>query len=257
MLRIAAQDGQPAGATSVATPPGNVLSPQAQVLIRRRLCLNHELTHQEQRAIVDALEVGPTLDAGAAIAGAAPRLIVLTAGLATASVAAPSDERRIVAIYVPGDIVNLSSFMSKHVGPALAAASECELAVLPAEKVAHLITDFSGIHQSLLRQLGLEMAILRKWMEPRKPSEAIAHLYCELYTRHRLVGLVQNGEALSLPLTQHHLAEALGASLVHTNKSARTLKRQGWLAFGGHHKILDIDSLAEHAKFSPDYLGVC
>ena len=256
MLRLEAQDGQPTGAASVVAPPGNAPPSGFQVLIRR-LCLNQDLTRHEQRAVADALEVGPTLDAGAEIDGATSRLVILTVGLAAAFVTTPSGARRIVAIYVPGDVVNLSGFMSQHSSSALAATSACELAVLPAEKVARLTADFPSVHQSLLRQLGLEMAILRKWMEPRKPSEAIAHLYCELYTRHRLVGLVQNGEALSLPLTQHHLAEALGASLVHTNKSARALKRQGWLAFSGHHKILDVDGLASHAKFSPDYLGVC
>jgi CRP-like cAMP-binding protein len=250
MLRLEAQDGQPAGATSDTAPPDDA---PFQVLIRR-LCLNHDLSRHEQRAVADALEVGPSLDAGAEIDGAASQLVVLTAGLAAASVTAPSGARRIVAIYVPGDIVNLSGFLSQHQGPALTAASACELAVLPAEKVARLTADCPGIHQSLLRQLGLEMAILRKWMEPRKPSEAIAHLYCELYTRHRLVGLVQNGEGLNLPLKQYHLAEALGASLVHTNKSARALKRHGWLAFSGDHKILDIDGLASHAKFSAVYL---
>jgi hypothetical protein len=52
------------------------------------------------------------------------------------------------------------------------------------------------------------------------------------------------------------LADAVGASLVHTNKSARILKSKGLLDFAaGKHRILDFKSLAEYSGFSADYLA--
>jgi hypothetical protein len=104
--------------------------------------------------------------------------------------------------------------------------------------------------------LGIEISILQKWMEPKKVLEAIAHLYCELYTRHLVVGLVRAGERLTLDLTQYELADAVGGSLVHTNKSARILKNQRLVKFStGRSTVLNFEGLAKHSEFTTSYLG--
>src|SRR5438132_194624 len=47
-----------------------------------------------------------------------------------------------------------------------------------------------------------------------------------LYKRADVLGLVVNA-AMEFPLTQQHIADALGLSLVHTNKSLAKLRRLG------------------------------
>jgi hypothetical protein len=108
---------------------------------------------------------------------------------------------------------------------------------------------------ALTRQLALECSILRKWVEPRTPIEAIAHLYCELFTRHLAVGLAQIGQPLELSMKQPDLADAIGVSLVHTNKSARVLKSERLIDFKGAHHVWDFDRLAQRAAFDVGYLG--
>ena len=47
-----------------------------------------------------------------------------------------------------------------------------------------------------------------------------------LYKRAKALGLV-SGETFAFPLTQQHIADALGLSLVHTNKTLAKLRRLG------------------------------
>ena len=47
-----------------------------------------------------------------------------------------------------------------------------------------------------------------------------------LYKRAKALGLVA-GETFAFPLTQQHIADVLGLSLVHTNKTLARLRRLG------------------------------
>ena len=60
----------------------------------------------------------------------------------------------------------------------------------------------------------------------RNAVESIAALIILLYKRLDALGMVVNG-AMPFPLTQQHIADMLGLSLVHTNKSLAKLRRVG------------------------------
>jgi CRP-like cAMP-binding protein len=60
----------------------------------------------------------------------------------------------------------------------------------------------------------------------RSAAERTAALIVSLYKRAKILGLV-NGETFDFPLTQTHIADALGLSLVHTNKTLARLRRMG------------------------------
>jgi CRP-like cAMP-binding protein len=60
----------------------------------------------------------------------------------------------------------------------------------------------------------------------RGATERIAALIIMLYKRLNILGLAVNG-AMPFPLTQQHIADLLGLSLVHTNKSLAKLRRLG------------------------------
>ena len=54
----------------------------------------------------------------------------------------------------------------------------------------------------------------------------MAALIVALYKRANALGLVV-GQTFAFPLTQQHVADALGLSLVHTNKTLARLRRMG------------------------------
>jgi CRP-like cAMP-binding protein len=60
----------------------------------------------------------------------------------------------------------------------------------------------------------------------RSAAESIAALIIQLYKRLETLGMVVES-AMPFPLTQQHIADMLGLSLVHTNKSLAKLRRLG------------------------------
>lgn len=60
----------------------------------------------------------------------------------------------------------------------------------------------------------------------RNAAERVAMLLMHLFRRAERAGMVRDGWA-EFPLNQQHLADALGLSLVHTNKTLRRLQRLG------------------------------
>ena len=54
----------------------------------------------------------------------------------------------------------------------------------------------------------------------RSAAERVAALIVTLYKRGKALGLVAD-QTFAFPLTQQHIADALGLSLVHTNKTLR------------------------------------
>ena len=58
------------------------------------------------------------------------------------------------------------------------------------------------------------------------PPAHLAHLICELFLRLETVGLVR-GNSFDFPLTQADIADMIGLSLVHTNRTIQELRSSG------------------------------
>ena len=93
-------------------------------------------------------------------------------------------------------------------------------------------------------------------MGRRNALGQLAHLLCELYLRLEVVGLAKDGQ-MRLHLSQLVLADVLGLSAVHVNRTLQSLRRQGlveWL--GSDVTIRDFDKLAELSDFDQTYLNL-
>lgn len=79
----------------------------------------------------------------------------------------------------------------------------------------------------------------------RRAKERIATFFVQIYKRADQLDMVIN-DTLEIPITQYHIADALGLSLVHTNKTLRALYREGALQFDrGRLQLLDIQKISE------------
>ena len=90
--------------------------------------------------------------------------------------------------------------------------------------------------------------------QPMPAHSSLAHLFCEMYTSAQAAGLT-NGNSCALPLTQEFVADALGLTAVHTNRTLQALReteavewRSGWLT------VKDWPKLQAIARFDPHYL---
>jgi hypothetical protein len=82
----------------------------------------------------------------------------------------------------------------------------------------------------------------------------VAHLFCELFLRLRAVGRT-SGNSCELPVTQAELADTLGLSTVHVNRTLQDLRAENLIILRG--KVLtipDLDALQRAAMFNPNYL---
>lgn len=165
--------------------------------------------------------------------------------------------RQITAILVPGDICDLEAVMRGRADYSVGALTDCVLGEIPAEKVANPNLDDPKMMRALLRRLLRDEAISREWlvgMGCRSAIERMAHLFCELRVRMEAVGL-SNDAQFDMRFSQGELADVLGLSTVHVNRTSQELRRSGLIRIsGGTLKILDVPALERLAGFDPAYL---
>ncbi len=83
----------------------------------------------------------------------------------------------------------------------------------------------------------------------------MAHLLLELRERLRIVALAGERD-YELPVTQEVLADLLGLSIVHVNRTLRRFEREGLIAREGGFIILKkLATLTDIADFESGYLS--
>lgn len=169
----------------------------------------------------------------------------------------PEGLRQIMAIHVPGDFVDLHSFLLKQLDHSIAALTPVTIAIVPHQN----LTRITQTHPHLTRMLWLstlvDAAMHREWlvcMGRRSAIIRLAHLFCELFMRLEVVGLASL-PTFPLPLTQNDLADSTGLTPVHISRMLRELRERGLLSFRlGKVTIHDWDGLVDLAQFDPAYL---
>lgn len=165
--------------------------------------------------------------------------------------------RQITAVLVPGDVCDLEAVMRGRADYSVGALTECVLGEIPAEQVAEPTTLGSEMTQALWRRLLRDEAISREWlvsMGCRTALERVAHFLCELRVRMEAAGL-SSGTAFDMRFTQLDLADVLGMSAVHINRTLQQLRKTGLIELSrGTLTILDSYVLETVAGFDSVYL---
>jgi CRP-like cAMP-binding protein len=169
----------------------------------------------------------------------------------------PDGQRQITAIHIPGDFVDLHSFILKKMDHGVAALTPCKIAYFPHEALRRITENHPHLARLLWLSTLIDAGIYREWlvgMGRRSSPGQMAHLFCEMLLRLRVVGLTE-GSSFQFPLTQEELGDALGLSLVHTNRTLQQLRREGLIAWEGRTvTISDWKHLQQIADFDPTYL---
>ena len=167
--------------------------------------------------------------------------------------------RQTLAVHMAGDFVDLHSFQLKRMDHSVRTLTPCTVASVPHENLTRITEAFPHLTRQLWFSTLIDAAIMRRWMlglGQRSALENTAHLFCEIYHRASLVGLVAD-DAFNFPLTQTEIGEALGISAVHTNRVLQQLRAQKMIATVGRTvKVLDLKALERVAGFDPTYLNL-
>jgi CRP-like cAMP-binding protein len=155
-----------------------------------------------------------------------PELYTLYSGWAFRFKTLPDGRRQILNFLLPGDLLGLQAAMFDAAQHGIEALTDVELCLLPRHKiwnlfgqVPELAFDVAWLGASEESQVDENLLSTGR----RSAAERIAALILILYRRADALALTEN-HTFSFPLSQQHIADALGLSLVHTNK---TLARLG------------------------------
>jgi len=182
---------------------------------------------------------------------------LLVEGLACRYKLLANGERQILSFNVPGDIVDLYSFVLRKMDHAILSLSNCVICEIPHESIKKVAATHAHLLKLLWRDTLVDSSVFRTWMinNSRRLGEArAAHLFCEVYTKLQSVGLAED-DGFGLPISQVDLGDCLGMTPVHVNRVMKQLKDDGLLTMNkGYVRILDWKKLVAFASFDPGYL---
>jgi CRP-like cAMP-binding protein len=224
--------------------------------LRRRI----EISSDEERAIRDSVAETRTVPADQLLIRAGQELsssLMLLEGWLARSKDLPSGERQVTQLHVAGDFADLHGFTLKRLDHDVTTLTRCVVAVVPHERL-RLITEhyprltwiywmLTNVDAAITRELALSLG-------QRSAISRMGHLFCELHARLDAVGRARP-DGYELPMTQRELAECLGLTVVHANRTLQELRRRGLVEFENRQlTILDRRGLEGVAEFDPSYL---
>ncbi len=166
-------------------------------------------------------------------------------------------QRQITELHVAGDYTDLHSFTLKVLDHNVMALTPCRVAIVPHERLRAITERFPHLTRVYWFATNLDAAIHREWevsLGRRSALSRMAHLFCEMHVRLGVVGLADE-TGYDLPLTQTDLAECLGLTAVHVNRTLKELREQEVVFFrGGRVDLRDLPALKHIAEFDPAYL---
>lgn len=166
-------------------------------------------------------------------------------------------QRQIMEIHVPGDFLDLHSFLLKKLEHNVGALTPARLATMPHAAVTRITEDHPHLARLLWFSTLLDAALHRERILSvgrRSAIARVAHLLCELNARLELVGLAKGGR-FAMPLTQIDIADACGLTAIHVNRMFRKLREEGLATFrGGEIVLRDHEKLMKVAEYSDAFL---
>ena len=189
--------------------------------------------------------------------GDAPTNVHLVmAGYACRYKVLPNGRRQIMAIFVPGDLCDLHVQILGEMDHSIGTLSDAMVVDISPATIEELIAN-PRINRGLWWMTLVDEGTLREWlvsMGQRDAAEQMAHVFCELHLRLQSVGLAE-GDSFDLPGTQDDLADLMGVTPVHVNRTLAALRETHLVKFErGRLTIPDVARLRAFGGFDPNYL---
>lgn len=167
----------------------------------------------------------------------------------------PDGRRQLLNFALPGDFLGLQASLFKEMSHSVEALGEMLLCVFPRDRLFELFKDYPSLAFDVTWLGSREEQMLDRHLLSigrRTALERTAYLLLHLHSRANAVGLAPRNR-FSPPITQQHLADALGLSIVHTNKTLKRLSDRKIISWKSRTlEIIDIDALREIAWWSEE-----
>lgn len=166
--------------------------------------------------------------------------------------------RQIMAYVIPGDLCDGQIFLLAKMDHSIGLLSDALVAKVPAVEMLDLMDRYPRIERALMWATLVDGATVHEWLMnvgQRQAEQRLAHLFCELFVRMKVVKEVDEHGTFTLPVTQSELADTIGVTTVHVNRSLQRLRKAGLVALReGRLTMLDFGGLAAISGFNQTYL---
>jgi len=186
------------------------------------------------------------------------KLFTMYAGWAFRYKSLSDGRRQILNFLLPGDLVGLQQEFADSAIHGVEAVTDVTLCVFPREGLWELFRQHPelGYHVTWLSARGEGFVDDNLVTTGRRnASERVAMLLMHLYRRLQRLGLEDKdadgqGGSIEWPINQQHIADTLGLSLVHTNKTLRRLRHLGLhVIHNGRLRLLNPQALERVADY--------
>lgn len=165
--------------------------------------------------------------------------------------------RQIFSIHMKGDLADLQNSLLGTADHNLQALTHVEVALIPVDAIQEIAFDRPAVGQAMWYETLVEGSIFREWtlnVGRRDARTRAAHMLCEFALRLELAGLSER-DHYELPMTQEQLADALGLTSVHVNRTLMGLREDGLISRTQRSvQIADWHELAKVGDFDSAYL---
>ena len=226
----------------------------------QRLLTRSTLSEEEHRAIlglhcrvlpvrarIDLVSPGQHVDYACLVGG----------GLAARFDQMRNGQRQLTAFYIQGDMCDLHSVVAPTAAWGITALTEATILQVPHAALCRVIDEFPNVALAFWRDGTADASIIAKWVGNLGRQDArarLAHLLCEFGMRMEQAGLGTRN-SFELRITQEQMADALGLTPVHVNRTLQRLRAEGLVVYQAQRiEVNDWNALVDAAEFDPSYL---
>lgn len=214
------------------TAPAKTATPHKQTLcaacvLKSMKCFRS--LSDEEIAFLTQFKSGEFLtEAGATVlleGSSSPHLYTVLQGWGFRYKTLPDGRRQILNFVLPGDFLGLQTSLFTEMQHSVEALTPMVLCVFPRDRLWKLYADYPSLAFDLTWIVARSERLLDENLLSvgrRSALERMAYVLLHLFHRAADLGLTQ-GRRARFPFTQQHIADSLGLSLVHTNKTLRAL----------------------------------
>ena len=201
-------------------------------LLLRKLEQHAELPEADRQAILALPHTLRTLEAQSYTVreGDPPSYCaVLLSGFAYRQKLGGDGSRQIVSIHIPGEPLDFQNLFLDIADHNVQTLTRAEVAMIPRTALQQLARERPAIGHAILITILIEASIFREWVlnVGRRDARArLAHVLCEFAVRLEAQGLAEE-YGYELPMTQEQLADSLGLTAVHVNRTLKQLEAEG------------------------------
>ncbi|WP_353570123.1 Crp/Fnr family transcriptional regulator [Candidatus Albibeggiatoa sp. nov. BB20] len=161
--------------------------------------------------------------------------------------------RQILRYALPGDFLSFQADLNSPINHSAQVLTECSFCVFPRKSILQMFEHHPELASQIAWITARDMSLSHEYLVNigrKNAKERMAYLFLDLY--HRLCTQVEYQEnTIPFPMTQEDIADTIGLTLVHVNRTLRSLREEGLVKLAHHQlTILDYATLASLAGFT-------